>query len=165
MKHPKTSDLFSLGYFEILFGLSESHHLLPVLSLSLSLSLLCCGRPTTPPFARSRARGKFPSGKEGKEQPAAATAFPHRFIRLPSELHFQLLNFLPTWVNLQKRHTYFTIGFGVGDAPVLRLCALLPLDDKRCNAIGGGGGGGGRQTGRSCSLSHVAICTNTPLKD
>ena len=93
----ETPDLFSRGYFEILFGLSESHHLLPALTLypSLPLSLLCCGRPATSPFTRSRARGKFPSGKEGRKR-AAATAFLHRFTRFPAELHFQLLNSLPT---------------------------------------------------------------------
>ena len=34
----ETPDLFSRGYFEILFGLSESHHLLPALTLYPSLS-------------------------------------------------------------------------------------------------------------------------------
>ena len=77
---PETPDLISRGYFPILFGLSESHHLLPALAHSLSIMLaVAVGRSAAPPFARSRARGKFPSGKEGwrekSSRRASATAF------------------------------------------------------------------------------------------
>ena len=95
----ETSGLFSQGYFEILFGLSESHHLLP--TLAHSPTLLCCGRPALPRWLALVPGGNFPlARKEKGGKRAATTAFLHRFTRSPSELHFQLLNLLPTRVNL-----------------------------------------------------------------
>ena len=103
---PETPYLISRGYFPILFGLSESHHLLPALAHSLSIMLaVAVGRSVgCSPVCSLSCPGEislWQGRMEGKEQPPrlghrlspSSVALP---ARLPSELHFQLLKLLPT---------------------------------------------------------------------